>query len=273
MDVTDRQAVATALARTYGGDRDGWERVEEYQRVLEFTGEHPNKGSAAVASAVELPRGRIRPWIDDDARPDPVRGVQIAEEHGWLDLEWTEPPFTGLNVLVAWIFSGGSIEAEWFVPLFALDDSGADERLERAFQAIGLEYELLREDATNRATEARPTEAASVLGRLLHALGAPVGAKNRDTALTLPDYLEDSPYPVRLPFGRTYVQNRQTARPDRPNTPVQIAEERSPAYRRQLVAFLRGVVGIDLVIRGKSSNIRLDQRAAAMLCPEAFGPE
>jgi hypothetical protein len=72
MDITGRQNVSQVLARTYGGDRDGWERVTEYQRVLEYTGKHPDKGSSAVASAVGLPRGRIRPWIDDGARPDPV---------------------------------------------------------------------------------------------------------------------------------------------------------------------------------------------------------
>jgi len=267
MDITDRQAIAKALARTYGSDRDGWERVEEYQRVLEYTGTHPNKGSAAVSSALELPRERIRPWVDGDARPDPARGVQTAEELGWLDLAWEQPPFTGLNVLVAWIFSGGSLNRN-VVPYFALGDAGAHERLDEAFADLGIEYELLREDASNRATEARPAEAASVLGRLLHALGAPLGTKNRETDLSLPTYLDDAPYPIRLAFARTYVQNRQTPRPDRPNTPIQIAEERSPAYRQELIAFLADVVGVEMWIRGESESIRLDQRAAAMLCPD-----
>lgn len=83
MDITDHETVARALADTYRGGYapDPWERVTEYQRVLEYTAEHPNKGSSAVASALELPRGRIRPWMDG-ARPDPVCAIQTAEEHG-----------------------------------------------------------------------------------------------------------------------------------------------------------------------------------------------
>jgi len=110
MNITDRQLVARALTETYTGGYapDPWERVTEYQRVLEYTAKHPNKGSTAVATALELPRGRIRPWMDG-ARPDPVRAIQTAEAHGWLDLDHGAAPFTGLNTLVARIFSAGAI--------------------------------------------------------------------------------------------------------------------------------------------------------------------
>ena len=73
---------------------------------------------------------------------------------------------------------------------------------------------------------------------------------------------------MRLAFARSYVQNRQTARPDRPNTPIQIREERTPAYRRELIALLTDVVGVEGWIRGDSESIRLGKRAAAMLCPD-----
>jgi hypothetical protein len=82
--------VVKVFARTYGrsDSRDGWDRVQDYRRVIEYTAEHPKKGSQAVATALEIPLERIRPWIDDEARPDPVRGIQTTEAHGWLDLDW-----------------------------------------------------------------------------------------------------------------------------------------------------------------------------------------
>lgn len=250
MDIMDRQALGKQFTRTYGGDRDGWKRVTEYRQVQKYTAEHPNQGSAAVSSAVNLPRGRIRPWIENDGCPDPVRGLQTCEDHGWLDLDWLELPFTGLNSLVAWIFSGGSIDREGFVPQFTIQSAADYDRLDAAFDAIGIGMEVLRETDPKRATEAKPSTAASALGRLLHVLGAPVGAKNPMSDVSLPTYLDEAPYPDRLTFARIYLANRKTTRPDRPNTPVQFREERSPAYRRELIAFLTDVVGSEGAIRG-----------------------
>lgn len=100
MDLSDRTYRAQALARTYGGDRDGWERLTEYQRVLEWRGTHPQKGSQAAASALDLPRGRIRPWFDG-AKPDPVHAVDTAEANGWLDAQPSDRVFEALSVLSA----------------------------------------------------------------------------------------------------------------------------------------------------------------------------
>ena len=257
MDVTGRQTVAKALARTHGGDRDGWERVAEYQRVLEWRGKHPNRGSSAAASALDLPRGRIRPWIDDSARPDPVRTVQRAEDHGWLDLEWGIEPFTGLNVLVAWIFSGGSI-ARNFVPRFAIGDDADEADLATAFEAIGLDYRR-RDREPGRAIEIEPAEAGTTLGRLLAALGAPQGVKNRTSSLALPAYLDVAPFETRLAFARTYVRNRAVRRPDRTRQPVQVKEDRSATFRRALSSFLCDVVGHPEAVTG-SEVLYLSQR-------------
>lgn len=263
MDVTDRQALSQALARTHGGDRDGWERIEEYQRVLEYTAEHPNKGSTAVASALELPRSRIRPWMDDGARPDPVRTIQRAEDYGWLDLGWDEPPFPGLNVLVAWIYSGGSV-SENFTPRFIVDDDRDTSRLRAAFDQLGIGYREFDRDG-GRGRETEPTTAPRTLGRLLVALGAPQGSKGPETRLTLPSYLSEAPEQIRLDFARTYVQNRATERPDLPNQPVQMKEERSKHFRVELRAFIVNVVGSEDAVTGSSTTLRLSQRAAALL--------
>ncbi len=76
-----------ALARTYDGGayEDGWAAVLDYQAVMRYASEHPTKGSYAVSSALEIPRSRIRPWIDGDSRPDAVRALEAAEKYGWLE--------------------------------------------------------------------------------------------------------------------------------------------------------------------------------------------
>jgi hypothetical protein len=130
------------LARTYNDAHDGWERVQEYQRVLEYTAENPNKGSSAVAKALDLPRGRIRSWVDGGSRPDPVRGIQAAEGNGWLNLGWNDRQLAALNVLVAWIFSGGSITTETYGPRFVINEQTRD-TIERALDILDVESRTL----------------------------------------------------------------------------------------------------------------------------------
>lgn len=274
VSIEDRTELAKALARTYGGDHDPWERVQEYQRVLEYTGEHPNKGSSAVANALDLPRGRIRPWMDNNARPDPTRGIQAAESHGWLDLSWENDIFAGLNVLVAWVFSGGSIDVEHYVPRFAVTSDADRNRLTVALEHVGLQPKVIREETEKRAAEIRPAEYGAILGRLLSVLGSPVGTKNTDSQFSLPPYLDKAPHQIRLDFARTYVLNRQTPRGDRPNRPIQLLEQRSATYRRDLVKFLSEVVGDPEMIRGGNERapLYLTRRSASMLCEEpTFG--
>jgi len=176
------------LAQTYKSQsyEDAWQSVEDYQRVLEYTGQHPNKGSSAVASALDLPRGRVHPWMNG-SRPAPVRAIQIAEENGWLPLATDDTVFSVFNRLVAWIFSRGSVTEAEYTPLFSCERETEQERLGDLFSAIGVDYAIFREDSTARATEARITEHSTIVGRLLVLLGAPVGP--RVEASRLPSYL------------------------------------------------------------------------------------
>jgi hypothetical protein len=72
------------FANTYDppADVNGWEIVQQHQQVIEYAADHPTLGSGAIANHLELPRGRIRPWIDDEdpSVPDVVRGLRTAEE-------------------------------------------------------------------------------------------------------------------------------------------------------------------------------------------------
>jgi len=250
-----------ALARTYNAQSyaDPWDAVEDYNRVMEYSGQHPNKGSCAVATALDLPRSRVRPWLDD-ARPDPVRAVQVADRHDWLRLDYHDQQFQALNRLVAWVFSGGSIAEESWVPQFALDGTSDKERLTTHFNVLGIEWTTVHDDDRSRSTELRPTEHASVLGRVLSVLGAPVSGKDSTTDLSLPAYLDAAPTEIRHAFADVYLQNRAVEHDDKRT--LTINEERSAAFRRELAALLRDLSGESVTAAEKYVTISADARTA-----------
>lgn len=263
-DPTDREALAQSLAETYrtSSTASSWQLVQEYRRVQAYAAEHPEQGSSAVAEALGLPRSRIRGWVDGDGRPDAQRGIEIAERRGWLDLGCGSAMARTMTVLVAWIFSGGSITDNW-IPSLSVDSPGTEALAHDALGAAGVDSTTVRADDPERATEVRPTDAGSVLGRLLVVLGAPRGAKS-DADLSLPEWIHEAPREQRLTFARTYVWNRGTERTDRLMTPVQINEERAPGYHEELKRIFRSLVG-DEAVRGDSTNIRLTAEGASVL--------
>lgn len=95
------------------------------------------------------------------------------------------------------------------------------------------------------------------------ALGTPLGRKAETKGLTSPDWLTDASLGIREDFLRVYMWNRGTKRPDRPQTPVQIREERSDDYRFQLWQL------VDLVVadwmRGDSHTYGLSAAVASRL--------
>ncbi len=86
-----------AVARTYSHPSYD-DPVEDYRRVLEYAAENPTSGSQAIATALDLPRGRIRPWLEDGAMPDAARAIQVADTSGWFvrDLVATTREYTDL---------------------------------------------------------------------------------------------------------------------------------------------------------------------------------
>lgn len=243
MTLPDRRDRAKALARTYGGDRDPWERVQEYQCVLEYRGEHPNEGSAAIAAALELPRGRIRPWFDG-AKPDPVHAIDVAETHGWFDAAPGDPTFGALTVLHAWIFAGGSIRRDGFVPTFVVSDGDPGRVCESAIRQAGLDVREARPEEQGRARELVPGEGGTALGRFLHGvLGAPVGPKSERADLEFPAWLSAAPTATRLRWARTYVTLRGSEIDvARHGYRLQLAERRSERFRTRVGEFLTGLV-------------------------------
>jgi len=247
------------FARTYNTPsyEDPWGCVEDYQRVLEYTAAHPDTGSTAVASALDLPRSRIRPWMNG-SRPDVVRGIQAAEARGWLPLTYETDTFAPLNQLVAWLYSGGALitSGAEIYPTFSLNTSSERDRFETLATQLDLDIRYVHEDTDSRATEARLTEDGSVLGRLFLTVGVPTGRKNPDAAISLPQYLEDAPASARADFVRSYVLNRGQWHAGKET--VTLREERARGYLRDLAALIEDVTGGAVSVAGENIIISAD---------------
>ncbi|MCU4972922.1 hypothetical protein OB955_09220 [Halobacteria archaeon AArc-m2/3/4] len=251
------------LARTYNTPAydDPYAAVMDYQAVMRYASEHPNKGSGAISSALEIPRGRIRPWLESGSKPDPARAIDVARELGWLDARYLDREFVGLNTLVANVFSGGSISTGRFEPSFALNYREHRSHVIDALEMVGLEYGFHNEESDDHATEVRPTEHSSVLGRTLAVLGAPVGPKADLEDLTLPWYLENAPYETREMFVLAYLANRGTHH--RTKDTITVQEDRPESYRRELAALVEDVAKEPVTVG--EQNVTVSAAAARSL--------
>lgn len=263
-DPTNRGQLVQAFAQTYEppSEVSSWHLVQQYYRVQQYSAEHPDQGSAAVASALNLPRSRIRTWVDSDGKPDPLHGIETVQDYGWFDLTWTDETLRALVICVSWIFSGGSINRN-HVPSFAVDPE-TQPYLEQVLTALGTDVSIFRPESDDQATELRPDTDATALGRLLECLGAPQGPKNAERSLTLPRWLAEAPREVRLAFLRTYMCNRGVGRPGAPETPLQFREDRPQSYRDDLQSLINSLFDTD-VVRGDAATLRLTTPAAALL--------
>ena len=220
------EPTARSLARTYS-DRvypDPWEKVEDYQRVQAYSAEHPNSGRTAVGNALELPPSRVRGWLNG-GQPDPVRGINTASKHGWLDPEPDSDMAGALVELLAHVLAAGSIN-ETFVPAVSPGRRVDRDAIEAAFAAVGVDTQHRHADSESRATEIYPVADASVLGRCLVAMGAPQGTKTDLDAV--PPVVWDSPPAVRRRFVECYVAHRGIHFETKATTRIQ--EDRPQSY-------------------------------------------
>ncbi|MUW14025.1 hypothetical protein GJ633_04640 [Halorubrum sp. CBA1125] len=215
------QPTAQALSRTYS-DRvypDPWEKVLDYRRVLAYAAEHPNAGRVRVGRALDLPDERVRGWLKD-AVPDPVRAIDTAIDHGWLDPDPDGETAAALAELLAHVLAGGSIAAENYVPAVAPGGRVDISEIRCAFERVGVETRTRNEKTDGRATEIVPTDDGTVLGRCLVAMGAPAGMKT--TLDRLPAVVWEVPRPVRRSFARIYVRHRGLNYEGKSTTRVQV---------------------------------------------------
>lgn len=195
----DRQTLRDAFARTYAppGELDPIALREDYQRFVDYRAAHPDAGRHKIATALDLPPGRVRAWLNG-AMPDVVRGTNRAEQRNWLLLAGDRHRL--LTRLLAGIFAGGSINDRWTPRWSATDAAPIAEYL----TAVDAGVQSITRDRDHRGNELEPADFPRVLGRVLVARGAPHPAV--DTA-TLPAYLQTDETAGRA-FVETYIACR-----------------------------------------------------------------
>jgi len=246
---TPQEFAQTYNTPSYG---DPWDCVEDYHRVINYTANHPNKGSSAVSSALDLPRSRIRPWMNG-SRPDVVRGIQAAESRGWLAEHATPEQEQSLVELAAWALSGGSVHVGDEAHAYFTLESHTQPEFERIAATANVPYRIIREDDSRRATEARATADGSVLARILAAMGIPTEGKSTEHPNRLPKFVTTLKADNRRCFVRIYVLNRAAKHPGKDT--LTIREERRDSYLDDLTDLLRRVSGERVTRSGKSITI------------------
>jgi hypothetical protein len=254
------------LARTYNlyGRDDAWDAVEEYRAVMQASANHPDKKSHALSKIVDLPRSRIRTWVDEDGMPDPVRAIQVAETRGLLIRDRDTPAGAAFAGLLAWIFSGGSIRTEFYDPYFALDRS-ARERSQAALEALAGVFDLplrVNDREAGRAIELVPAEDGSVVGRCLATAGAPVGDKSAHS-LRLPAWIQTGPKRVQRLFTHVYLANRGVYGGE--GEVLQLRESPRPKRFHEELATLFETVAGRGTVTASASHVRADQTATEEL--------
>jgi hypothetical protein len=228
-----------SLARTYhSAYDDAYEAILDYRRVQSYQESHPDAGSYKVAKALELPRGRIRGWMDRTV-PDALRGVRRAEELGWFGIDPNDaddPLLKPIIQLLSGIYAGGSIRSSGWTPHWTVN--GPVEHIKEALDNLNIEYRQTRVQDPQRATELVPRSDGSLLGRSLSVLGAPTQSKNESSLDALPEYLFELPLKIRREFTRVYIAYRRSG----DSQTISLQENRSESYHRDLALLISDVV-------------------------------
>lgn len=227
--LTDREFAATYDLKQYD---NSWQPVEQYRDVQEYHERYPDKGSTAVANALELPRGRVHGWLDG-GKPDQVKGLEFGRQYGWFEHGWESGMGQAFNTLVAAVFAGGTIGDRDLIPRFTLG-KGYEDRIIAAVERLTGGSRIVEDQRAPARREVLPATGQSVLGRALITLGAPRGAKNSKSEISLPSYLDRVSTGTKEDFLRLYLQFRVVNRPN--NTYLVIREERPESFLDELTA-------------------------------------
>lgn len=234
------EPTAQSLSRTYSDSvhDDPWETVLVYRRVKEFAADHPNMGSSAVSTRLDLTRSRIRPWMNGSI-PDPERGIQTAIDHGWLNPDPDSEMAHHLTILLAHVLGGGRIRSDSPQVAVTPGKRVSVSDVQDAFANVGLDTDVRNESGEGQAPEIVATKDGVVLGRCLIATGAPRGSK---TDLdSLPAVLNEVPEKTRREFARVYVRHRALEYEDKDT--LQINTERPATFFTELASFLEDITG------------------------------
>lgn len=194
------------LARTYDPD-SGWETVKQYREAKRLSEEQSDLARAEIARRVNRPPSAIRGWLVEGKTPRVVQAIQTARDRGWVDIDSESEQFRALNQLVAWVYSGGGIQADHMTPYFSVDDPLTVSTLTHLLRWLDVPYRYRNPDESDSGREIIPSDGGSLLGRVLSILGTPVGVKATQD-LDLPPYLVGVAEEHRRDFARVHLLNR-----------------------------------------------------------------
>jgi hypothetical protein len=232
------------LAETYGPE-SGWETVLQYREATQLREQHPEMARAEIARRVDRPASAIRGWLVEDKVPRVVSGIRTARDHGWIDLDSDSERFRAINQLVAWIFSGGGVSVDTFVPHFSVDDPLMLALLSQHFRWLQLDYRCRHQEDPAHHLEVVPAEGGAILGRVLSILGAPRGVKAQLESISLPPYLSAVDNEDRRDFVRIYLLNRNT-NPELDGSYIQSIP--SETYAHELCNLIESVVPVSVKV-------------------------
>ncbi|WP_416840407.1 hypothetical protein [Haloferax sp. DFSO52] len=258
------------LARTYSHPSypDPYNVVIDYERVRNYHLSHPDQGSTVVARALDLPRARIRPWLNG-SKPDPVRAIETAQRLGWFDATHENKFGVAFNRLIAASLSGGSISRS-FEPRFVADTDVVDEGVRESLTTLAVGVREVNPNEANRPVELTPDSDRMLLGRVLTAIGVPLGSKTSGSVRALPSYLDNAQPSVRNDFVEIYLANRGVEF-DGKDT-VRIIEDRETQYRVQLANLLQEVIGKPVWVTEQGITISADAaREVKTVTGDQFG--
>lgn len=261
---TDTDATKKAVVRTYNSlsYADPLDAVQDYERVQAAAVKHPNKGSAALRSIVNLPRFRIRSWVDSDGVPDCYRGLQTTLAHHWIIDNWGSPIAKAMNSLAAWVLSSGSINDNWELVFVTTDHRREIDSLQSYADTIGSPLSRTRDNHTERPMERQPTEDGAVLGRVLHTwTGEGIQKRNHSPVSHLSQL---RPHHFAKQFCQIYIQQRGSDAHHSPNF-LQISATRYAQFRRDLKSCLQRVVSDPDLVTGEEWPIRVHEPTVSEL--------
>ncbi|OKY77520.1 MAG: Inactivated LAGLIDADG family endonuclease and N-terminal HTH domain [Candidatus Methanohalarchaeum thermophilum] len=161
------------LAETYKRYQDPISTLKKYKKSQEMD----KLSSYKISRELDLPRERVRQW-KNGSKPKFIKSIEVAEENNWINLSYRSKNFKTLNRLVSWIFSAGSIAKKTYNPIFTIKHHQKNTFI-KLMDTLGLQYKFIREEKSDKATEARIKKNSSLIGRILWKLGAPRGNKSK----------------------------------------------------------------------------------------------
>lgn len=258
----DTDAAKRAFISTYNsrGFETAWDIIEAYEKVLEATGEHPQKGSAAISRIVDLPRSTIRRWVDDNAVPYPYQGLQTAMNHGWLDLTANGEMTRALVDLTGHVFGRGSLHNEKYRPRISAGRDVPHAEIHAAYQAVEVSSAESTPDDPDRPMQIVATTDASVLGRVLVVLGVPPGrdARGREGVPSILNHATDG---IVRSFIQIYLRHRTIDRGS--GNRLRILVNRPDRFKNGLARHIREQTNADVKVYQR--GVSLSREAADIL--------